>query len=330
MHPYLQIGKFQLPMFGLMMLCGMIAAFIIIIRNRKYQPYDDDDLSTMAIVTILSGFVGAKLLYWLVELDTIIQNPHFLLESITAGFVFYGALIGGVLGMAIYAKIKKHALLAYTDLVLPAFMVGQGIGRIGCFFAGCCYGKLTDGWFAVTFPAGTAAAGTRIPTQLMECAFCVICGILLMMSMRKEKHYGLTSAVYLMTYGVWRFIIEFFRDDDRGSVGVLSTSQFIGIFIVLAGIALLIIYLKGKTPAVQMFQKTETTGETTDGETVDEVEELSTKNVDNPSENVDNAGENGEKDEDNPVETAGEDQKEEESPASDENSKEDQKETPAE
>lgn len=284
MHPFINVTEsFHIPVFGLMMLCGMIAAFIIIAANRKYQPYDEDTLYSMAIVTILSGLVGAKLMYWAVEWDEIVRNPHFLLESLNAGFVFYGSLIGGALGLLIFTIVKKQTFFSYTDLVLPGFMAGQGVGRIGCFFAGCCYGRLTDSWIGVTFPAGTAAAGTRIPTQLMECAFCLICGVALMMVMRKQKRYGLTSALYCILYGIWRFIIECFRDDDRGAVGGLSTSQFIGIFIILAGFVLLFVYFKKMTKECVYQGENEQ-----DMNTVDNQMELSTENVDNNPKNVDN------------------------------------------
>ena len=250
MHPFIHVFGLEIPMFGLMMLVGMIAAILLILKIRHYQPYSDDDLSSMAIVTILTGFLGAKIVYWIVELDTIIENPHFLLESLRSGFVFYGALIGGCIGLWLFSKKKKHCALAYADIVMPAFILGQGFGRIGCFFAGCCYGRHTDAWFGVNYPAGTAAAADNpcIPTQLFESAFCILFCIVLVMILRKQKRYGKTFGIYLIGYGIWRFFIEFYRDDDRGAVGALSTSQFIAIFAVLIGIVTLILVAKKKTP----------------------------------------------------------------------------------
>lgn len=237
-------------MFGVMMLVGMIAAILLILKIRHYQPYNDDDLSSMVIVTILAGFVGAKLVYWIVELDTIIEDPHFLIESLRSGFVFYGALIGGCIGIWCFAKKKKHCALAYADIVMPAFILGQGFGRIGCFFAGCCYGRHTDAWFGVHYPAGNAAAVDNpcIPTQLFESVFCILFCIVLVLILRKQKRYGKTFGIYLIGYGIWRFFIEFYRADDRGAVGVLSTSQFIAIFAVTLGIAVLTLMAKEKTP----------------------------------------------------------------------------------
>ena len=252
MFPHIHIGSLDIPTFGLMMMLGMLAAFALIYANRKRIPYTEDDLVTMALYAIIGGFIGSKLLYWIVEFDRILADPHFLLETLTAGFVFYGALILGSLSVWFFTRRKKQCFFAYADLVMPAFILAQGFGRIGCFCAGCCYGAPTASALGVVYPAGSAApAGIPLlPTQLFESAFCFLFAAVLTVLLRKQKRYGLTTGVYLVGYGVWRFVIEFFRSDDRGAVGALSTSQFIGIFIILAGIALLLLVRAGKTPLV--------------------------------------------------------------------------------
>lgn len=252
MLPHIQIGTFQIPTFGLMMMLGMLSAFALVYCNRKRVPYSEDDLFSMALYAIIGGFLGAKLLYWIVEFDHILENPHFLIETLTAGFVFYGALIVGALSVWLFTRRKKQSFCAYADLVMPAFILAQGFGRIGCFSAGCCYGAPTACPLGVIYPAGSAApAGVSLlPTQLFESAFCFLFAIALTIVLRRQKRYGLTTGVYLVGYGVWRFVIEFFRSDERGAVGALSTSQFIGIFIILAGIALLLLVRAGKTPLV--------------------------------------------------------------------------------
>lgn len=250
MHPYIHLFGFSIPTFGVMMLLGMIAAFVLLYFNRRQVPFSEDDLLTMAIWAIIGGFLGAKALYWIVELDRIIADPHFILESLTSGFVFYGALIVGALAVLLFSRRRKQSFLGYFDLVAPSFILAQGFGRIGCFCAGCCYGAQCDSPFSVIYPEGVAApAGVPLlPTQLFEAAFCLVYAAVLVAIFRRQKRYGTTAGWYLVGYGVWRFIIEFFRSDDRGAVGALSTSQFIGIFIVLAGILLLLFVRRGKTP----------------------------------------------------------------------------------
>ena len=251
MLPHFHLFGLEIPTFGVMMLVGMVAAFVLLYFNRRRVPFSEDDLLTMALYAIIGGFIGAKLLYWIVEFDQILANPRFLLDTLTAGFVFYGALIVGALAILVFARRRKQPFFGYVDLVAPSFILAQGFGRIGCFCAGCCYGAVCDSPLSVIYPAGSSApAGVPLlPTQLFESAFCFVFAAVLTAIFRRQKRYGTTTGWYLVGYGVWRFIIEFFRSDDRGAVGALSTSQFIGIFIVLFGIVTLVLVRQGKTPA---------------------------------------------------------------------------------
>ena len=131
-----------------------------------------------------------------------------------------------------YCKLKKMDFLAYLDLMIPSVAIAQGFGRIGCFLAGCCYGKETDCFLGVTFTnSAYAPNGVKLlPAQLfMSVGDFLITAILLVYS-RKNPSKGKTSALYLMLYSAGRFAVEFTRNDDRGFVGGLSTSQFIGVF----------------------------------------------------------------------------------------------------
>ena len=251
MLPHFHLFGLEIPTFGVMMLVGMVAAFVLLYFNRRRVPFSEDDLLTMALYAIIGGFIGAKLLYWIVEFDQILANPRFLLDTLTAGFVFYGALIVGALAILVFARRRRQPFFGYVDLVAPSFILAQGFGRIGCFCAGCCYGAVCDSPLSVIYPAGSSApAGVPLlPTQLFESAFCFVFAAVLTAIFRRQKRYGTTTGWYLVGYGVWRFIIEFFRSDDRGAVGALSTSQFIGIFIVLFGIVTLVLVRQGKTPA---------------------------------------------------------------------------------
>lgn len=246
MHPYLHIFNFQLPCFGLMMLTGMLSAFFLLLHNHKKTRISEDDLYSVAIVAIVFGLLGAKILYWIVELDEIITDPHFLIETLTNGFVFYGALIGGAIAIGIFCLIKKQNLFTYLDLICPSFAIGQAFGRIGCFLSGCCYGCETDSCLGVIYPAGVGSAAPAgiplLPTQLFESAFCFLLCLFLCLLFKRRTKNGTVTGWYFILYGIWRFFIEFFRSDDRGAVFGLSTSQFIGIFVVLAGIAILIFF----------------------------------------------------------------------------------------
>ena len=135
------------------------------------------------------------------------------------------------------SKIKKMDFLRYLDLMIPSVALAQGFGRIGCFLAGCCYGKETDSWFGITFTESNFAPNhvKLFPSQLVMSAGDFIIAAILFWYAKKDRTKGKTSALYLMLYSVGRFFVEFTRNDDRGFVGALSTSQFIGIFIFVVG-----------------------------------------------------------------------------------------------
>ncbi len=247
MLPTLELFGLPIPMFGTMMACGMIAAILLLMYTRRFIPFTEDQLLTSALWAVALGFLGSKVLFWIVELDHVLANPHFLIETLRTGFVFYGALLGGMIGIFIYCVRSKLPMLAFFDLFAPSLVLAQAFGRIGCFLAGCCYGCESDAWCAVVYPPGSGAPSgvPLLPVQLFESAFLVILALVLVELLRKRKTYGLVTGWYFVLYGIWRFIIEFFRSDDRGFVGGLSTSQFIGLFIVLAGAVLLWLIHKG-------------------------------------------------------------------------------------
>ena len=232
------IGPLTVHSYGLMIALGiLVCVFMGMYRARKYG-YKDEAVLDIAILGILSGFVGAKLLYVLVEFDSFLKNPMDVLGS--EGFVVYGGIIVGALVGILYCRIKKLPCWEYFDLLAPSIAVAQGFGRIGCFLAGCCYGRPTDTFWGVTFPEGSfAPAGVPlIPTQLISSAGdFIITGILLVYSKHNKKA-GNVGILYMQLYGIGRFLVECLRSDDRGTVGLLSTSQFISIGIILLAIIL--------------------------------------------------------------------------------------------
>ena len=153
----------------------------------------------------------------------------------SCSLVFYGGLLGGLLGLVFVSlKTKKH-IITYADLMTPCFCLAHAGGRIGCLMAGCCYGMEYTGPCAVVLDGVS-----RLPTQPMEAAFLVILSAILMAIYLKKPRRGTVTGWYMVLYAVWRFGIEFFRADFRGNVGPLSTSQFISLFIFAFGVYLLI------------------------------------------------------------------------------------------
>lgn len=235
MHPFIHIGTLALPMYGLCTLVGTIFALIAVFKLRKKgSPLSEDNLLDALIWAILLGFLCSKLLYFIVDPPKAPESWKDVWDLISSGLVFYGGLIGGLLGIFFVSRRTKQHFLTFTDLMSPCFCLAHAGGRVGCLMAGCCYGMEYSGPCAVVLNGVS-----RLPTQLMEAALLVILSVVLISLFKKKPRRGVVTGWYLTIYAVWRFIIEFFRADERGTVGALSTSQFISLFIFALGVFLL-------------------------------------------------------------------------------------------
>ncbi len=218
MFPGIEILGKTIPTYGLCVLVGGILGFLIAMWAGKKYGLAKLDILLFGMYAIIAGFIGAKLLYIIVEWDSVWQHPEALL---TGGFVFYGGAIGGILGGWIYvkqySKMSKLYLIEFLDVAAPAIAIGQAFGRVGCFLAGCCYGAPTDSPLGVCYPeGGIAPAGVKLlPTQLFETAFLLVFTVVLLIIIKKSKKRGTALAIYFIGYGVWRFIIEFFRSQGK-------------------------------------------------------------------------------------------------------------------
>ncbi len=238
----LKIGPVTIYGYGLMIAIGILAAYLMGVRRAKKAKLDPDQIFNIVLLAVIGGLAGAKILYLITILDEILENPAVIWKA-SNGFVVYGGIIAGILTIIIYCRIKKISFLSYFDLLMPSVALAQGFGRLGCFLAGCCYGRETDSVFGIVFQnSAYAPNGVRlIPTQLLSSGLNFLhCLLLLWVTKRKEGD-GQVGACYLIFYSIGRFVLEFFRGDlERGAVGSLSTSQFISLFICAAGIVLLI------------------------------------------------------------------------------------------
>ncbi len=241
----IHIGPLTLHMYGIMIAVGFIAALILCIRRGKKRGLSEDAFYGIFVCALLGGIVGSKVLYWIVSIPQIIQDPSILLDF-RNGFVVYGGIIGGIVASWIYLRVKKRNFLDYFDVVMPSVALAQGFGRLGCFFAGCCYGRETDSPFHIMFTHSDFAPNGvwLIPTQLMSSAGDFLIALFLISFSTWNPKKGRVGALYLILYGCGRFVIEFFRGDPRGSVGALSTSQLISLVIVAAGVILFFLFPK--------------------------------------------------------------------------------------
>lgn len=255
-----RIGSFGVPAMGFCVLIGAILAVLLSWFLRKRSALDWNGEFVDAIISaVLLGFVGMKILYWIVTpgvFKDAFSNGFFkgLLELLMSGMVFYGGLIGGLLGIVLVARKKKKNFFEFADLMAPCFCVAHAFGRIGCLLVGCCYGVATgettqfglctyNGACAVKYLDGTM----RLPAPLLETVFLLLLCVVLVLIFRKEKHLGTVTGWYLVLYAIWRFVIEMFRGDAaRGKYGPLYTSQWISIAILIAGVVILILSRRWK------------------------------------------------------------------------------------
>ena len=234
------IGKFTIHGYGLMIAIGILCCVAMASYRAKKNGLDQEAIVDIGIYGVIGGFLGAKILYVIVEFKTFIKDPKTVLGS--EGFVVYGGIIAGFLTAIVYCRIKKLYFLEYFDLAVASISMAQGFGRIGCFLAGCCYGKEAQGGLSVIFTDSDYAPNNipLIPTQIYSSILDFLHFFLLLYIARHKKAEGEVAACYLIFYSVGRFILEFFRGDlERGSIGVLSTSQFISIFTGVAGMVML-------------------------------------------------------------------------------------------
>lgn len=238
------IGPLTVHGYGLMIAIGVLAGLFVAEARAKKRGMNSDILYYMMPFCVILGFLCAKILFCIVEFKSFLENPAGTLTG--SGFVVYGGIIGGILAGYIFCKWKKLVFLDYFDIFMPSVALAQGFGRIGCFLAGCCYGRPTESAIGIAFThSHYAPNGIKlIPTQLISSAgMFVIVGILFYYG-RKKRIPGKISALYILLYSIGRFIIEFFRNDYRGEIGILSTSQFISLFMFAAGIVFMIVLSK--------------------------------------------------------------------------------------
>ena len=257
------LGAITIYTYGVLLAAAYLLGLqLAIVRGRRRQ-LDQTRVLDLGIYIIISALVGAKLLLLLVDFNTYAGNPRELLTLLRSGGVFYGGLITAVIVAVWYIRRVGLPLWTTCDVFAPGIALGHVVGRLGCFFAGCCYGKETSVPWAITFtdPFAAANVGTPLnrplhPTQLYEAgAEALILIVLLATENRGKRFAGRTFWLYMLLYAVSRYIIEFYRGDPRGTVLMFSTSQFISIILAPLAILMLLYLGRAKAPAPKEARK---------------------------------------------------------------------------
>ncbi len=239
-------GDLKFHSYTVMMTLAFLIGTIgpIWLNRRREKPYPATPVGGIWI--FLGGILGAKI-WWVMQYGD--RNDYRYLHFIlTGGLVFFGGLTGGIITGIIYLKILKIPIITAADMVAPFLALAHGIGRIGCFLNGCCWGALMRfnlPW-GVQFPKGTSPYRNHLtkeiitrddlysapvhPVQLYETAGNIILFVVLMIIYKKHKHTGVVTLSYLMAYGGMRFFTEMFRGESKRPVfEMLTVSQTVAL-----------------------------------------------------------------------------------------------------
>jgi phosphatidylglycerol:prolipoprotein diacylglycerol transferase len=239
-HPVLfRVGSLDISTYGVTLGLAFFFGLLLGTVRAKRDGMPVDTAWDLGIIAILCGVVGARLEYVRTHPERLIEDPTRVFALRDGGLVFYGGFIGTMLGFALYARLKRARFFDLTDVMAPSLGFGHALGRVGCLAVGCCYGRPTDGPWAITFPEGAVApAGIPlIPTQVHEIVANFVIGLFLWKL--PQGFSGRRTALVLGLYGAFRFTNEFFRNDDRGQFlgTVLTNGQATGLVMVALGIA---------------------------------------------------------------------------------------------
>jgi phosphatidylglycerol:prolipoprotein diacylglycerol transferase len=257
MHPILfEAGGFTVYTYGVLLAAAYLLGLQFALMRARTRGLDPSRVMDLGILVIVAALVGAKALLLVVDFDLYRDRPAELVTLLRSAGVFYGGLILAVAAALWYLRRHRMPMWTVTDVFAPGIALGHVVGRMGCLFAGCCFGRRTDVSWAVVFrhPAAAEYVGTPLntplhPTQLYEAgAELLILGFLLLFEHRGRAFPGRTFWSYMLLYGISRFVIEFYRGDSRGMISMFSTSQFVSLLIVPLSLVMLFVLSRRPEP----------------------------------------------------------------------------------
>jgi phosphatidylglycerol---prolipoprotein diacylglyceryl transferase len=257
------VGQLTLYTYGVLLAAAYLLGLKLAMVRAKQRSLDANRVLDLGIYIIISALIGAKLLLLVTDFNTFRADPRELFTLLRSGGVFYGGLILAVAVALFYIQRVGLPLWTTCDVFAPGIALGHAVGRFGCLFAGCCYGKPTTKAWGITFtdPFAAANVGTPLgvplhPTQLYEAgAELLILGALLWTERKGRPFAGRTFWLYMLLYAISRFIIEFFRGDERGTVFMFSTSQFISLLLAPLALVMLVYLSRAEAPSPKRARK---------------------------------------------------------------------------
>jgi phosphatidylglycerol---prolipoprotein diacylglyceryl transferase len=248
MHPILlELGPFTLYSYGLMVALGCLLGSVWIAKRAQQRGEDVDTYLQALVWIIVLGFIGARLLYVIYFPQFYFTHPASIIFD-RGGLVWYGGLVTAVITALFYARVKKLSILRFADIVALPAALGLAIGRVGCFLAGCCYGKESHSPWAVQFPDTHETYPHLVhPTQLYESFALMMLIMILLQVERRSQRPGMITGLFFIGCAIIRFIIEYFRGDGIYWVGqILTASQVFSLVGVVVGLIFILQASKAK------------------------------------------------------------------------------------
>lgn len=230
------LGPLTIHSYGLLIAVGVFLALLLMgLRARQSGFPPSEKVFDLVFVTLVSGFLGARLFYVFQEWNWYGSHPWDILKIWEGGLVYYGGVIAAFAGFFLYVRSNRLPFFQATDFVIPYIAFVHAFGRAGCFLKGCCYGKPFSGPWAVKFPFLPEAVH---PVQLYEVIFNLALFSLLVAWVRRKPFPGAVTSLYLILYSIARFFLEFLRGDQALFVSSLSLQQVLSLGFLTAGVFL--------------------------------------------------------------------------------------------
>jgi phosphatidylglycerol:prolipoprotein diacylglycerol transferase len=246
MHPVLfQIGKISIHTYGFFIAMGFLTGIFLAKKEAKRLGEDHEKILDLCFYLLIAAIVGSRLFYVVMNPRIFVSDPMEIFRLWRGGLVFYGGFIAALITAIFYMKKRKMHLWKTADIMAPALSAGQFLGRLGCFSAGCCYGKACELPWAITFRNSDSLAPIGMalhPAQLYHALSNLLIFGLLWFFRGRKKFDGQLFWVYVLLYAVTRSFLEVFRGDFRGYSfwGVLSASQAVGSVMAVIAVVMLI------------------------------------------------------------------------------------------
>ncbi len=249
-----QIGDhLKVTWFGLTLALGFFAAYLTWVFIGRKSGRDSNFAADLLLWIMVSGILGARIAYVCANFDKFVLHPIDVLMINQGGLIYYGGLIGGGVGMYIFARLRKVGFMSLTDFVITGVPVAHFFGRIGCFLNGCCHGSPTEGWPSVVYRFQTQPWYRQVelglihrftrhplpihPVQVYESIYnLALFGLMLWLYPRFRSRPGKSLGLYLILYPLGRFCFELLRGDERATFSGVSIAQSVSAVLLLIGI----------------------------------------------------------------------------------------------